>query len=151
MYVLQKPCSCGYAGDAEKTCTCAPSVLARYQTRISGPLLDRVDIQRQDTARERQEARSGAIGRALRRRARAGDRRALCWHGHADHRRRRTGEVRAFCQFDGAGQPLMSAAMRRLHMSARADHRVLKLARMIADLADVLDFGLGSPSLAISY
>jgi magnesium chelatase family protein len=60
-------------------------------------------------------------------------------------------EVRLHCQLDGAGQRLMQAAMRQLHLSARAYHRVLKLARTIADLANVLDFTLAYPDEAISY
>jgi predicted ATPase with chaperone activity len=98
VYDLQKPCPCGYQGDAEQQCICSPSVVTRYQKRLSGPL-----------------------------------------------------EVRRHCQLDGAGQRLMQAAMRQLHLSARAYHRVLKLARTIADLAGAEDIGPAHMAEAIQY
>ena len=136
------PCPCGFFGDLEKECTCSMSMISRYQKRISGPLLDRIDIhvdvprveyekladdrcgepsavirQRVEAARERQRQRF------------AGSKRLLC---NADMG---PAEVREHCQLDETGRSLLRAAMQQLHLSARAYHRILKLARTIADLA----------------
>jgi magnesium chelatase family protein len=155
------PCPCGYYGDNERQCTCPPSAVARYSKRISGPLLDRIDIhvdvprvnyekltserlgessatirERVAAARERQTHRfaSGVNGKELRTNADMG-----------------AGEVREYCQLDSAGQSLMRAAMRQLQLSARAYHRVLKLARTIADLEDQADIKPAHLAEALQY
>jgi magnesium chelatase family protein len=151
------PCPCGYHGDAERTCTCSHSVVARYQKRLSGPLLDRIDIH-VDVPRVNYDklasARQGEPSSAVRERVTAARVRQA-------ERFRRTrlltnadmgpAEVRRHCQLDGAGQRLMQAAMRQLHLSARAYHRVLKLARTIADLAGAADIGPAHLAEAIQY
>ena len=150
-------CPCGYAGDAERTCTCSPSVVARYQKRISGPLLDRIDIHVEvprvnydKLSSERQGEPSSAVrervtAARLRQAKRFKNTRLLT---NADMG---PAEVRLHCQLDGAGQRLMQAAMRQLHLSARAYHRVLKLARTIADLAGADDIGPAHLAEAIQY
>jgi magnesium chelatase family protein len=151
------PCPCGWAGDAEKTCTCSPSVVARYQKRISGPLLDRIDIHvevprvnYEKLAGERLGEPSAAVReRVTAARVRQTERfRGTRLLTNADMG---PAEVRRFCQLDGAGQRLMQAAMRQLHLSARAYHRVLKLARTIADLAGADDIGPAHLAEAIQY
>ena len=151
------PCPCGYAGDAEKTCTCSPSVVARYQKHILGPLLDRIDIHvdvprvnYDKLAAERQGEPSSAVReRVTTARVQQAER--------FTHTRLLTNadmgpaEVRLHCQLDGAGQRLMQAAMRQLHLSARAYHRVLKLARTIADLACADAIGPAHLAEAIQY
>ena len=137
------PCPCGYYGDTERACTCAPSAVTRYSKKVSGPLLDRIDIHvdvprvnyeklasdrpsessqpiraRVQAARELQRARFAGTAAKLRTNADMGP-----------------AEVREHCALDAAGQSLMRAAMRQLQLSARAYHRVLKLSRTIADLA----------------
>ena len=151
------PCPCGYFGDNVKECTCSESTVSRYQKRISGPLLDRIDIHvevprvqyeklsddragetssqiraRVEAARERQQRRF--IGTKLTCNAEMGP-----------------GEVRKFCEVDAAGQGLLKAAMNQLHLSARAFHRVLKLARTIADLAGSDAIGAAHIAEAIQY
>ena len=138
------PCPCGYYGDSLKPCTCASSTVTKYQKRISGPLLDRIDIHievprvdyeklsgnrvsessesicaRVQTARDIQNKRF-ANGKATD---------VVC---NADMH---IGEIRQFCQLQAEGQSLMRTAMSQLNLSARAYHRILKLARTIADLA----------------
>ena len=134
------PCPCGYWQDPTHNCTCSPAMVTRYQKRISGPLLDRFDIHlevprveyekltadrtgepsevillRVVSARERQQARFR--GTSL-----------TCNAGmHPVH-------IREYCEVDEAGKSLLRAAMQQLGLSARAFHRVLKLARTIADL-----------------
>jgi magnesium chelatase family protein len=146
LVAAQNPCPCGYYGDQERQCTCPPSAVARYSKRISGPLLDRIDIH-VDVPRVNYDKltseRLGEASATIRERvAAARERQAHRFAGRATGRVLRTnadmgaGEVREFCELDSAGQSLMRAAMRQLQLSARAYHRVLKLARTIADLED---------------
>jgi len=153
----KNPCPCGYFGDSERTCTCSPSVVARYQKRISGPLIDRIDIHAEvprvnydKLASERQGEPSSAVrervtAARLGQAERFGGTRLLT---NADMG---PAEVRRYCQLDGAGQRLMQAAIRQLHLSARAYHRVLKLARTIADLASSAEIGPAHLAEAIQY
>jgi magnesium chelatase family protein len=157
LVAAMNPCPCGYAGDAEKNCTCSAAVVARYQKRISGPLLDRIDIH-VDVPRVNYEKLAGEkLGEpssAVRARvAAARERQAARFTGtrlltNADMG---PAEVRRYCGLDGAGQRLMQAAMRQLHLSARAYHRVLKLARTIADLAGADEIGPAHLAEAIQY
>jgi magnesium chelatase family protein len=151
------PCPCGYRGDSEKSCTCSASVVARYQKRISGPLLDRIDIH-VEVPRVNYEklsgTRQGEPSRAIRQRvAAAREVQAKRFTGTRLRTNADMGpsEVRQYCQLDEAGQRLMQAAMRQLHLSARAYHRVLKLARTIADLAGAADIGPAHLAEAIQY
>ncbi|HEY4689426.1 MAG TPA: YifB family Mg chelatase-like AAA ATPase [Anaerolineae bacterium] len=141
LIAAMNPCPCGYWGDPTHNCTCTSAMVTRYQKRISGPLLDRFDIHvevprveydklasdrtgepsetircRVTTARERQRARFNATP-------------LTC---NADMG---PAHIREHCEVDEAGKSLMRAAMQQLGMSARSFHRVLKLARTIADLA----------------
>jgi magnesium chelatase family protein len=158
-----RPCPCGYYGDPIKPCTCAPSTVTKYQKRISGPLLDRIDIHvevprvdYQKLSDDRLEEASAAIRtrveRAceLQRRRFAGSEEssvnpakggagrpassfeALNVVCNADMR---VGEIRQFCKLDASGESLVRSAMSQMNLSARGYHRVLKLARTIADLA----------------
>jgi magnesium chelatase family protein len=161
LIAAMNPCPCGYYGDTERQCTCSPSVVARYQKRISGPLLDRIDIYAEvprvhyeKLSSERQGEPSVAVReRVTAARVRQSERFVQRAPGtrlltNADMG---PAEVRQFCQLDGAGQRLMQAAMRQLHLSARAYHRVLKLARTIADLAGAADIGPAHLAEAIQY
>ena len=136
------PCPCGFYGDSQKACTCASAVVTKYQKRISGPLLDRIDIhievprvdyeklsgtklgESSETIRKRVQ-----IARNIQNQRFANSTEIVC---NADMR---IGEVRQFCQLQPEGQSLMRAAMSQLNLSARAYHRILKLSRTIADLA----------------
>jgi magnesium chelatase family protein len=139
------PCPCGWHGDTQHECTCSPAVVSRYQQRLSGPLLDRIDIHvevpRVDFDKL-SDARRGETSKAIRDRVEAArERQRRRFAGNAaGHGALLTnadmgpGEIREFCPVDEAGHSLLRAAMRQLHMSARAYHRTLKLARTIADL-----------------
>ena len=145
LVAAMNPCPCGYYGDSEKNCTCSQSVITRYQKRISGPLLDRIDIH-VEVPRVNYEklttTRQGEPSRIVRERVAASrERQVQRFAKRGAGARLLTNadmgpsEVRTYCPLDEAGQRLMQAAMRQLHLSARAYHRVLKLARTIADLA----------------
>jgi len=135
------PCPCGYYGDPVRECTCSMQTISRYQKRISGPLLDRIDIHvevpRVDydkLTNGRRGELSGAI-RARVERARAEQRRRFAGTPFSCNADMGPTEVREVCKLDEAGRSLVRAAMQQLQMSARAFHRILKLARTIADLA----------------
>ncbi|MDZ4247320.1 MAG: YifB family Mg chelatase-like AAA ATPase [Dehalococcoidia bacterium] len=135
------PCPCGYYGDPVKPCSCTPIMVSRYQKRISGPLLDRIDIFVEVPRLEYEKLaddRQGETSEAVRRRieaAREVQRRRFAGTRIASNTEMTPVEVRQFCQTEPAAQSLLRAAMKQLSLSARAFHRVLKLSRTIADLA----------------
>jgi len=146
------PCPCGFAGDPVKPCSCSPQTITRYQKRISGPLLDRIDIHLEvprieyEKLADRRQGEASAAVRSRVEQARAVQSKRFS----ASHIRLNSdmgpAEVREHCQLDTTGEQLMRAAMRQLQLSARAYHRVLKLARTIADLAG--DEQIAPPHLA---
>ncbi|MCC6904914.1 MAG: YifB family Mg chelatase-like AAA ATPase [Anaerolineae bacterium] len=134
------PCPCGYHGDPITACSCAPGMIARYQQRISGPLLDRIDIHidvpRVDfdklSAARRNEPTISIRERVQAARDRQTERfRGIPALANADMG---SGDVQKFVPLDTDGSALMRSAMQQMQLSARAYHRVLKLSRTIADL-----------------
>ncbi len=146
LIAAMNPCPCGFFGDPVKPCTCSPSMVTKYQKRISGPLLDRIDIHIEvprvdfDKLSDR---RSGEPSADIRKRVEAARQiQTQRFSGLADesglltcNADMRTNHVRKFCLLDDTGNQLMRAAMNQLQLSARAYHRILKLSRTIADLA----------------
>jgi magnesium chelatase family protein len=142
LVAAMNPCKCGWYGDPIKPCTCSAGQISAYQKKISGPLLDRIDIHLEvlrvnfDKLSDVKVGESSELIRARVQAAR--NRQAARFQGtknitcNADMG---VGEVRVHCALDDAGRSLMKAAMNQLNLSARAFHRVLKLARTIADLA----------------
>jgi len=151
LIAAMNPCPCGYYGDPVKPCTCSMSAITRYQKRISGPLLDRIDIHievprveyeklsdrrlgepsvtiqsRVETARQIQRERFASLFSTD-----DDEPDPFAVTANADMR---PAQVRQFCQLDETGSALMRSAMNQLGLSARAYHRILKLARTIADL-----------------
>jgi len=149
------PCPCGFYGDPVKPCTCSPGIVTKYQKRISGPLLDRIDIHIEVPRVEYEklsDQRLGEPSAAIQKRVEAARQRqrerftALNNPDDAnDHSPidgaitcnadMRPAEVRQFCQLDETSRTLIRSAMNQLQLSARAYHRILKLALTIADLA----------------
>jgi len=141
LIAAMNPCPCGYYGDPVKECTCSPAAIARYQKRISGPLLDRIDIHvevpRVDYAKltdDRRGEPSAAVRERVER-AREMQRRRFAGTPLTCNADMGPTDVREYCRLDESGRALVRAAMQQLQMSARAFHRILKLARTIADLA----------------
>ena len=144
LIAAMNPCPCGYYGDAMKPCSCAHALVTKYQKRISGPLLDRIDIHIEvprvdyeklsgDRVGEPSECIRGRVQAARNiQQARFSNIESSDIVCNADMR---VGEIRQFCRLPEDGQSLMRAAMSQLNLSARAYHRILKLARTIADLA----------------
>lgn len=135
------PCPCGYYGDSQKQCTCSPSAITTYQKRISGPLLDRIDMLLHVPRVEYQKLSSARLGESsadIRQRVvKARERQAKRFAGTElfSNSDMTPAEVRQYCVLDAASQALMQVAMRQMQLTARGYHRVLKLARTIADLA----------------
>ena len=138
------PCPCGYCQSTTKPCTCATATVTKYQKRISGPLLDRIDIHIEVPSVDYEKLSGGRLGetsKSIRKRVQAAKdiQNKRFSNGEAKdivcNADMRIGEIRQFCQLQDEGQSLMRSAMRQLQLSARAYHRILKLARTIADLA----------------
>jgi magnesium chelatase family protein len=151
------PCPCGYYGDPVRECTCSMQTISRYQKRISGPLIDRIDIHvevpRVDVDKltaDRLGERSEAI-RARVEAAREVQRRRFTDAPLSSNADMGPTEVRRICQLSEEGRGLVKAAMQQLGMSARAFHRILKLARTIADLAESEQIGTTHLAEAIQY
>lgn len=136
------PCPCGYYNHPDKECTCSPGMVQRYLNRISGPLLDRIDLHVEvvpvsfnELQSERATSGSDVIrGRVVEARTLQGARYRE-QSGMYTNAQMGTNQVRKLCQLNQAGQNLLKTAMERLGLSARAFDRILKVARTIADLS----------------
>jgi magnesium chelatase family protein len=131
------PCPCGYLGHYSGRCHCTPDQVARYRRKISGPLLDRIDIHMDvpAVAPDEMAARpEGASSTALRARVTAARETQLARQGKPNAQLA-TRDIDEFATPDAAGEQMLKQAISRLGLSARGYHRVLKIARTIADLA----------------
>ena len=157
LVAAMNPCPCGYYCDPVKECTCTASMIARYQKRISGPLLDRIDIFVQVPRIEYEKLADDSNGEGsevIRQRveaARSRQRERLDGTKLACNSEMTPVEVKAFCQIEAEAQSLLRAAMNQLALSARAFHRILKLSRTIADLEGSDTISAGHLAEAIQY
>jgi magnesium chelatase family protein len=158
LILAQNPCPCGYLNDPVKPCTCTPAMIQRYQAKLSGPLLDRIEIhidvprveydklmnhesaepsaviqQRVESARDRQQQRFT-------------NRRGL--YANADMS---VSDINTFCKLTAEAKQLLELSVKRMQLSARAYHRILKLSRTIADLAESELIELPHVAEAIQY
>ena len=152
------PCPCGYYNHPDKECVCAPGVVQKYLSKISGPLLDRIDLHvevtpvsfDQMTSRSKSE-NSGAI------RKRVIDARKIQTDRFAEHKNIHSNAlmpsqmVKELCEINQSGRTLLKTAMERLGLSARAYDRILKVSRTIADLEGSEDIQIGHLAEAIQY
>ncbi|HEX5393023.1 MAG TPA: YifB family Mg chelatase-like AAA ATPase [Rhodocyclaceae bacterium] len=137
LVAAMNPCPCGYLGHPSGKCRCTPDQVSRYRARLSGPLLDRIDLMIEVPAVSDTELRSTARGEssaAVQARVCAARERQQQRQGMSNARLAPDG-IDAHCTPDEAGADLLAQAMARLNLSARAYHRILKVARSIADLA----------------
>lgn len=135
------PCPCGFYTDPTKNCTCVPPMIQRYMSKISGPLLDRIDIHIEVPAVKYKELSSEVKGESsaeIRERVIKGREIQIKRFSELKHVYNNgdmgSREVRQFCKLDSAGEELLKMAMQKLGLSARAYDRILKVSRTIADL-----------------
>ena len=135
------PCPCGFYNHPEKECVCAPGVVQKYLNRISGPLLDRIDLHVEVTpvpfselSKERSLETSAIIRARVTKARELQQERFVKEQGMHSNAQMRASHLRKFCQLDATAQALIRNAMERLGLSARAYDRILKVARTIADL-----------------
>lgn len=151
------PCPCGYFNDKSRECMCTPPMMQRYVSRVSGPLLDRIDIHIEVPAVKYKELRGGAANEG------SAEIRARVLAAREQQKSRFAGErihanaemntrlIRAHCALSADAEHLLERAMQQQGLSARAHDRILKVARTIADLAGVADVAVGHLAEAIQY
>jgi len=151
------PCPCGYFTDPRKTCKCSPPQIDKYLAKISGPLIDRIDIHIEVPAvpfRELRSDREGTSSAELREQvvaARRAQARRYGENGVMVNARMGSRQLRAHCKLDDAGELILRQAMGELGLSARAHDKVLRVARTIADLAESEQIQADHVSEAINY
>ena len=158
LVAAMNPCPCGYYNHPTKECTCSPGAVHRYMGRISGPLMDRIDMHIEVTPVEPSELQSAeegersAVVRERVMRAREIQRRRFEGiEGVHTNARMNSAMVRQYCTLDEASDRLLKRAMERLSLSARAFDRILKVARTIADLAGREQIAQSDVAEAIGY
>ena len=156
LVAASNPCPCGYYGEGDR-CSCSPGARASYLSKLSGPLMDRIDIQLWvhpvETSRlvsgEKAEPSEAIAGRILR--AREIQQRRFASLGIYTNAEMGAKELDAFCPLDAACKTLLERLIERLGLSARAYSRIIKIARSIADLAGAADIAPEHLAEAASY
>jgi magnesium chelatase family protein len=157
LVAAMNPCPCGFLGDPKRECACTFLQIQRYRSRLSGPLLDRIDIHMEVppvpfkdlTVREDGQTSAEVLKRVKRARESQTKRfQRTKIHTNANMTSR---QIRKFCQLDGESDELLEKAMDRFGLSARAHSRILKIARTIADLEGVEDIRASHVAEAIQY
>jgi len=157
LVAAMNPCPCGFFNDPVKECSCSATSIARYQKRISGPLLDRIDIHVEvprvdyEKLADKRQMETSATIRARVQAAREQQLQRFAGTKFTCNAEMGPAEVRDCCDVEPAAEKLLKAAMQQLHLSARAFHRVLKLARTIADLSDNEAIAANHVAEAIQY
>ena len=158
LVAAMNPCPCGYYNHPEKDCVCPPGTVQKYLNKISGPLLDRIDIHVEVTpvsfnelAAERLSEKSSVVrGRVIKARE-VQEKRYLLNDGVHCNAQMTSKQLRDICKIDAAGMNLLKTAMEKLGLSARAYDRILKVARTIADLDDCITIETSHLAEAIQY
>ncbi len=154
LIAAMNPCLCGYLGHPSGKCHCTPDQVARYRARISGPLLDRIDMQIEVPAVPQHEFMKQQISSekssTIRQRVEEAHQLQLDRQGKTNSRLG-VKEIDQHCALDNASENLLKQAISRLNLSARAYHRILKVARTIADLSGVKKISNQHIAEAIQY
>jgi magnesium chelatase family protein len=151
------PCPCGFYGDSLKPCTCSQGAVNKYLQRISGPLLDRIDIHIEVPRLKHDELTTPPAGEgsnAIRARvetARQAQASRLAGTGLFCNAHMGAKQIQHFCDVQGDAKSLLKAAITQMSLSARAYDRILKLARTIADLAGEETIGIAHVAEAVQY
>jgi len=156
----QNPCPCGYLRDPDTECVCTQAQITRYSNKISGPLLDRVDmvisverVKTEELVQNKEESRAESSEEIRQRVLTARERQATRFTEHAIRTNSEMAlkDVRTFCVLDEETQNMLKGAVERMNLSARAYNRVLKLARTIADLEGSQKIALSHVAEALQY
>lgn len=148
-----QPCLCGYLGHFNNKCRCTPDNVSRYKAKISGPLLGRIDMHIVVPALKEEEltgASESEGSTSIRARVEQARAMQIQRQGKANFALG-TKEIETYCQPDEAGLTLLKTAISRLNLSARAYHRILKVARTIADLSGEADIQSAHIAEAVQY
>ena len=157
LVAAMNPCPCGYFGSSRRTCRCTPPEIRRYLDRVSGPLLDRIDLQIEVDSvplQEINDAETGESSAAVAMRvSRARSIQLERYSGTGKHcnAQLNTADVRRYCNPDGEALRLLNTAVDSLHLSMRAYQRILKVARTIADLAGETTISSSHIAEAVQY
>jgi len=159
LVVAANPCLCGYLGSSVRECTCSPSQIARYQKRVSGPILDRIDLHVEVPAVKVEKltdsggntGESSAVVYQRVQQARVVQEKRFSGTGLTCNAEMRTKDIKRFCQLDDEAKVLLSQAVDRLGLSARAYFRVIKVAQTISDLAGEQSITSSHVGEALSY
>ncbi len=153
LIAAMNPCPCGYQGHASGQCRCSPDTVLRYQSRISGPLLDRIDIQIEMAAVAPETLAAAADGDSsavIAARVEQAHLRQL-QRQQKNNQQLLPREIDRHCKPDSAGEHLLRTSMHQFQWSARAYHRVLRVARSVADLAGARTISKAHVAEAIQY
>jgi len=154
LVAAMNPCPCGWAGDPSGRCRCQADAIARYRARVSGPLLDRIDLHvavpRLPAAELRSDAPLGESSATVRGRVAVARALALARGGVPNARLDASG-LQAHCRLAAGDQALLEAAVEKFQLSARSMQRVLRVARTVADLAGCAAIGTAHVSEALGY
>ncbi len=154
LVATMNPCPCGWAGDPSGRCRCGPDLVRRYRGRISGPLMDRIDLHvevpRLPPHELRPESHDGESSASVRSRVIQARLRQIARCGKPNARMGQS-ETMAHCRLQPCDQALLERAVERLQLSARSLHRILRVARTIADLADSDGIAAAHLAEALSY
>ena len=153
LVAAMNPCPCGYLGHPGGRCRCTPDLIARYQGRISGPLLDRIDLQVEVGPLQRDELLAPGCGETSAVSAKRVAHAAMLQHARQGKLNAALSgaEIDKHCIPDKQADALLRTAMTRLDWSARSYHRVLKTARTIADLSECSVIGANHVAEAVQY
>jgi len=157
LIAAQNPCPCGHAGDSARQCSCTAAQIQRYRGRISGPLMDRIDIQMEVPAvpySELSESRRGEASTDIAARVTAAreiqSHRLRDAHIHCNAQMS-ANDIDTFCPLASEGRQFLELVSRKLALSARAFHRIIKIARTIADLAGEESIAMPHLAEAVQY
>jgi len=157
LVAAMNPCPCGFLGDIQHDCTCTPTLIQRYRSRLSGPLLDRIDLHvevprvpHKDLTDERPAESSSEIRERVNRARQIQNERLAPFGLHANSQMQAR-HIKRFCRLEEKGDLLMEQVTDKLGLSARSFTRILKLARTIADLAETTQITTQHLSEAIQY